>query len=77
MLFFRVERDGHKFWTPAQDREGETVEDPNGIASLRTRVIEFSGSFEPVRWACRAPLPSGKLCPRRDRIKVNTAFTFI
>lgn len=29
----------------------------------------FSGKFEPVRWSCRAPLPSGRLCPRRDREK--------
>ncbi|ODM91767.1 UV-stimulated scaffold protein A [Orchesella cincta] len=64
-----VETDGHKFWTPSQDRAGEVFEDPNGIASLRTRVIEFTGKFEPVKWSCRAPLPSGKLCPRRDRYK--------
>ena len=27
------------------------------------------GKFEPVKWTCRAPLPSGRLCPRRDRFK--------
>lgn len=27
------------------------------------------GKFEPVKWSCRAPLPSGKLCPRMDREK--------
>ncbi|CAL8079947.1 unnamed protein product [Orchesella dallaii] len=64
-----VETDRHKFWTPSQDRAGEVFEDPNGIASLRTRVIEFTGKFEPVKWSCRAPLRSGKLCPRRDRYK--------
>lgn len=36
---------------------------------FRERRIDFSGEFEPVKWACRAPLPSGKLCPRRDRVK--------
>lgn len=28
-----------------------------------------SGKFEPVKWSCRARLPSGKLCPRKDREK--------
>lgn len=36
---------------------------------FRERRIDFSGRFEPVKWTCRAPLPSGKLCPRRDRFK--------
>ena len=35
------------------------------------RIITFAGQFEPVDRACRAPLPSGKLCPRRDREKVG------
>ena len=34
-----------------------------------TRMVTFAGSFEPVKWSCRAPLPSGKLCPRHDRVK--------
>jgi len=25
--------------------------------------------LEEVKWACRAPLSSGKLCPRKDRVK--------
>lgn len=65
-----METDGHKFWTPSQDRTGEVIENPDGVAILRTRVIEFTGKFEPVKWNCRAPLPSGRLCPRRDRYKV-------
>jgi len=40
-------------------------------AAMRHRKITFEGKFEPVKWACRAPLPSGKLCPRRDRVKVR------
>ena len=34
-----------------------------------TRIMTFAGNFEPVKWSCRAPLPSGKLCPRQDRVK--------
>ena len=25
------------------------------------------GEFKPVTWACRAPLPSGRLCPRKGK----------
>lgn len=39
---------------------------------MRNRKITFEGEFQPVKWSCRAPLPSGKLCPRRDRVKVST-----
>ena len=38
-------------------------------AARPTRMVTFSGSFQPVKWSCRAPLPSGKLCLRRDRVK--------
>lgn len=44
---------------------------PGGSANLRTRVIEFTGKFERVDRQCKAPLPSGRLCPREDRFKVN------
>ncbi|XP_038070898.1 UV-stimulated scaffold protein A-like [Patiria miniata] len=37
--------------------------------SLTTRVFNFAGEFEPVKWTCRAPMPSGKLCQRMDRLK--------
>ncbi|PNF21513.1 UV-stimulated scaffold protein A [Cryptotermes secundus] len=63
-----VRAEGSRFWYTSLE-ELEEVPVPDGIPSLRTRVIEFTGKFEPVRWACRAPLPSGKLCPRRDRYK--------
>lgn len=36
---------------------------------MTNRKITFEGKFQPVKWACRVPLPSGKLCPRRDRVK--------
>ncbi|XP_055950297.1 UV-stimulated scaffold protein A-like [Argiope bruennichi] len=60
----------HKFWETKDDDndENEALKEFQ-IASLRTRKIDFSGKFEPVKWSCRAPLPSGKLCPRRDRYK--------
>jgi hypothetical protein len=65
----RVRAEGSRFWYTSLE-ELEEVPVPDGIPGLRTRVIEFTGKFEPVQWACRAPLPSGKLCPRRDRYKV-------
>ena len=40
-------------------------------ARLRCRAITYAGEFEPVKRSCRAPLPNGSLCPRRDRIKVS------
>ena len=27
------------------------------------------GQFEDIKWTCRAPLPTGRLCPRMDRFK--------
>ncbi|GFS90389.1 UV-stimulated scaffold protein A [Nephila pilipes] len=60
----------HKFWETKDDdtEENEALIEVQR-ASLRTRKIDFSGKFEPVKWSCRAPLPSGKLCPRKDRYK--------
>lgn len=60
----------HKFWE-AKDEDTEENEAliEVQIASLRTRKIDFSGKFEPVKWMCRAPLPNSKLCPRKDRYK--------
>ena len=32
--------------------------------------VEFIlGQFEDIKWTCRAPLPTGRLCPRMDRFK--------
>ncbi|XP_054722367.1 UV-stimulated scaffold protein A-like [Uloborus diversus] len=61
----------HKFWESKDDENEEASEalKEAQLASLRTRKIDFSGKFEPVKWSCRAPLPSGKLCPRKDRYK--------
>lgn len=60
--------EGHRFWSAS----GESIDElpvPEEYASLRTRVIEFTGDFQPVMHTCRTPLPSGKLCPRKDRVK--------
>ena len=40
---------------------------PNELYSIPSCLLP--GKFEPVKWSCRAPLPSGKLCPRKDREK--------
>ncbi|XP_022182418.1 UV-stimulated scaffold protein A-like isoform X2 [Myzus persicae] len=63
--------DGHRFWTSSSimDTDCDGIVLPGGSESLRTRVIEFTGKFERVDRQCRAPLPSGRLCPREDRFK--------
>ncbi|KAK6618789.1 hypothetical protein RUM43_013180 [Polyplax serrata] len=61
--------DVDKFWGCANSDDIHEIPNPEGTASLRTRVIEFTGKFEPVKWTCRTPLQNGKLCPRRDRLK--------
>ncbi|KAF6205498.1 hypothetical protein GE061_019671 [Apolygus lucorum] len=64
-----VNTEGGRFWGASISEEIGEVALPGGSDSLRSRVIEFTGKFEPVTRACRAPLPSGKLCPRHDRQK--------
>ncbi len=56
----------HCYWTrPNEDNEGHC---PGDIKeSMKSRSIPFAGEFQEIKWACRAPLPSGKLCPRKDR----------
>ena len=56
----------HCFWThPSEQSEGHC---PGDIKeSMKSRSIPFAGEFHEIKWACRAPLPSGKLCPRKDR----------
>ncbi|XP_050435748.1 UV-stimulated scaffold protein A-like isoform X2 [Adelges cooleyi] len=63
--------DGHSFWSSnsVMETDGDGIVQPGGSSSLRTRVIEFTGKFERVDRQCRAPLPSGRLCPREDRFK--------
>ncbi|CAN7999789.1 unnamed protein product [Ixodes pacificus] len=49
------------------DRDEDSLQQQ--VVPFRERRIDFSGEFVPVKWTCRARLPSGKLCPRRDRHK--------
>ncbi|XP_014677542.1 PREDICTED: UV-stimulated scaffold protein A-like [Priapulus caudatus] len=53
-----------RFWIAGED---ETHVSTELLSSMRHRAIPFVGAFEPVKHACRAPLPSGRLCTRRDR----------
>ena len=58
----------HCFWSHGADKDDEHC--PGDVQeSLQSRSIKFTGEFQEVKWACRAPLPSGKLCPRKDRYK--------
>ena len=47
----------------------DTDNDPARIAAILTQPVELSEDFKPVKWSCRTPLPSGRLCPRSDRRK--------
>lgn len=68
---FRSSTEGHRFWVGA-DTSLKELPVPGGSATLRTRVIEFGGTFTPVNHVCRVRLPSGRLCPRRDRYRVGS-----
>lgn len=59
---------GHRFWSGDTASRGDEVSEA-ALTALTTRSIPFVGQFEPVKRSCRAPLPSGKLCPRMDRFK--------
>ncbi len=56
-----------RFWGSSSSAAEGEMEVP-GSAETR-RAIDFSGRFVPVDRSCRAPLPSGRLCPRKDRFK--------
>ncbi|XP_067948434.1 UV-stimulated scaffold protein A-like [Watersipora subatra] len=59
--------DASRGWVPKSD---STQSFHSSLQELySSRKIEFSGKFVPVKWTCRAPLPSGRLCPRMDRLK--------
>ena len=62
-----VKSDFNNHWA-SKESEGEfVVEGEKG--GMQKRTMSFTGTFEPVKWACRTPLPGGNLCPRRDRFK--------
>ncbi|XP_071482724.1 UV-stimulated scaffold protein A-like [Diadema antillarum] len=56
-------------WISHVDNEEVVIESIKD--DLKTRVMNFTGSFKPVKWKCRAPLPNGSLCERMDRHKVG------
>lgn len=58
----QVETD-HRFYGRCQDQTDDFA------SALQQVKTTFVGKFEPVKWKCRAPLKSGKLCPRMDRFK--------
>ncbi|XP_070183848.1 UV-stimulated scaffold protein A-like isoform X2 [Littorina saxatilis] len=57
----------HRFWVPAQVENEKPSQ--NEMAAVLNRTFHYTGQFVPVKWKCRAPLPSGKLCERMDRVK--------
>lgn len=57
----------HRFWAP-KDVEVEEI-DMDRVRALNPNYCNVPGKFEPVTWACRAPMKSGKTCPRMDRFK--------
>lgn len=65
-LMVRNETESLNWWTK---QELEDRVDVQALAAIKQRTINFVGKFEPVKWHCRAPLPSGKLCVRMDRHK--------
>lgn len=57
-------------WTATADlHEQEDVQATGGILGIATQRVNYERTWEPVKWACRAPLKTGQLCPRRDRDK--------
>ncbi|CAG0915375.1 unnamed protein product [Notodromas monacha] len=65
--------EGNQVWCSRRDlskEEEEMLEKSHeAMTNANARVIDFTGSFTPVTHVCKAPLPSGKLCPRQDRVK--------
>ena len=51
------------FWSTGNVEEEVEVTDPS------LNIFEVEEEFEEVKWSCRAPMPSGRLCPRKDRYK--------
>ena len=69
-------RDEETMVVPGSDSNERTIEftgtyvtDRHEAAPTTIHNASLLGKFEPVKWSCRAPLPSGRLCPRRDRFK--------
>jgi len=61
-----LNRNSEHFWSAgSRDDDAQAVE----IADPSTTIFEMEETFEEVKWACLAPMPSGRLCPRKDRFK--------
>lgn len=57
-------------WTATADlHEQDDIQATGGILGIATQRVNYERTWEPVKWACRAPLKTGQLCPRRDRDK--------
>eukprot|EP01135_Chromosphaera_perkinsii_P000342 Nk52_evm1s77 gene=Nk52_evmTU1s77 len=63
-----------RFWSMNDGKEDEQFLPDSEAAKLRKRRVKFEELENSMKksWACRAPLRSGKLCARRD--KVNCPF---
>ncbi|XP_063682123.1 UV-stimulated scaffold protein A-like [Bolinopsis microptera] len=57
----------HRFWAQ-KDIEPEPM-DIDTVRALNPKYCNVPGKFEAVVWSCRAPMKSGKTCPRMDRHK--------
>ncbi|KAE9547332.1 hypothetical protein FO519_009455 [Halicephalobus sp. NKZ332] len=55
--------DDHGFWRPPD--EGQVNRESEDV--YKARVITFISEMPEITRSCRAPLPSGNLCPRMDR----------
>ena len=64
-LFFFYRNPVESFWVSAS-QDGD---DGPRSAAMLTQPVALSEEFNPVKWTCRAPMKSGKLCPRKDRFK--------
>ncbi|XP_045603455.2 UV-stimulated scaffold protein A [Procambarus clarkii] len=57
-------------WTATPDlHEQEEIQNTGGVLGVATQRVNYERIWEPVKWACRTPLKSGRLCPRKDREK--------
>lgn len=57
-------------WTAAPDlHEQDEMDSTGGILGVATQRVNYELEWEPVKWTCRAPLATGRLCPRKDREK--------
>ncbi|PAA76345.1 hypothetical protein BOX15_Mlig020497g2, partial [Macrostomum lignano] len=65
---YRMDDGGHSFgYRPLDGDEAFEISGSRHILTMRTMV--YSKPEEPVRWACRHPLPGGGVCARMDRLK--------